>query len=211
MTRKAPKTEPEDHDQVVSYPGQMAKAPDRAPAHEMVAALYAIAGGVEAAEKADPDLAGEAMETQALADAAALVADLRKRLQDVELSFAGTIGRREGKIVGTLSDGRQFKLERGSDRKEWDHEDWKRDVRRTVIASLPKGLLILDEDTGETQPLGPTLQVVLAQAQEVHGSTAPRSTSLKALGLWVTDYCTSTPAPWRFSAIAPKTTTDTEK
>jgi hypothetical protein len=182
-------------------------------AARLASALGALTAATEAAE-VDPTEAAEALETQALADAIAILQDLRSRLVKVEADLSTALGRREGKLVGSLSDGRQFKLERSSDRKEWDHDDWKRDVRRAitheVTAAYGSAPTVID-DEGEIVdlPLAHIIQTAVTAAQGVHGAQAPKSTALKALGLYATDYCTSTPGPWRFSAIKPDPPKDT--
>lgn len=145
-----------------------------------------------------------------LADTIAVVQHLKQRLGQVEQDLSTAMGKRAGVVQGNLTDGRQFTLKRTQDRKEWDHEDWKRDVRRTIterFAPNPDDVAV-DAASGEAVPLRGIIQRALAVAQEVHGSTAPRSTSLKALGLYASDYCTSTPGGWKFTAIQPKPTTE---
>lgn len=168
-----------------------------------------------ALEAAQDDVA--TLEAQDLADAIATLQDVKYRLGQVESTLATALGKREGVIQGNLPDGRQFTLKRTQDRKEWDHEEWKRDARRAIVNDLTKpgdtiyeGVVTAD---GEVVPLGPVLHTAIALAQEVHGSTAPRSTSLKRLGLYASDYCTSSPGGWRLNAIRPepKPTTETKE
>lgn len=176
----------------------------------VVAHLGGLAVAVQGLESGDVGGATEAMETPALTDAAALVQDLRKRLGDVERDLTVALGKREGKCSGELSDGRLFTLQRSSDRKAWDHDEWKRDVRRAVVEKvrtdlgLPKVATVLDV-TGEltTLDLAAPLYQAVAEAQAVHGAQAPKSTSLKALGLYASDYCESSPAGWRLT-VTPK-------
>lgn len=158
----------------------------------------------------DPTLAAEGLTEDELAAYVALLQDIRSRLGAVERDLTTALGKRVGKTVGALPDGRQFTVDRMADRKEWIHEDWKRDVRRKVADFYAKdcGLELVD-GAGEVQPIAPLLQEVMAKVQEVHGSTAPRSRSLKELGLFATDYCTSTPGGWRFNAVKPTTKEDT--
>lgn len=186
--------------------------------------LGAIMDATAHAEK-DPTLAAEGLLDVDLADAIATIQDLRARLVNVERDLATALGKRVGKFTGELSDGRQFKLERAMDRKEWDHDEWKRDVRRTIATSLSGRFVLsvprdpmdgedgslVDTTTGEEVTLGRVIQEALTAAQDVHGATSPKSTSLKALGLYASDYCTTQPSGWRFSAIKPteKITTPT--
>lgn len=152
------------------------------------------------------------------AGAIALVQDLRKRLGQVEQDLAITLGKAEGQHQGNLPDGRQFTLKRTAERKAWDHEEWKRDARRKVVQeTAPKFSntegddVLVNLDTGETTTLAAVLHEAIATAQEVHGSTAPRSTALRRLGLYASDYCESSPGGWKFDAIAPKPTTETDQ
>lgn len=163
----------------------------------------------------DPTKAAGGLEAQDLVDAIALLQDVKVRLTAVERDLITTAGHRQGKVIGSLSDGRQFTLERASDRKEWDHDDWKRDVRRSLVERhAHPDAVIVNQETGEETALRVFLHGILAEAQEVHGSTAPRSRALKSLGLYAGDYATSSPNGWRFSAIkldhSPSTTTDTD-
>lgn len=156
------------------------------------------------------------LDTEDLADTIAVVQDLRARLGMVEADLTRDLGQAVGKnYVGYLSDGRQYEVKRGGDRTAWDHDDWKRDVRRNVTAQvlkdrgLPEVADLVDDDGQMLEVhLASMLQEAVTAAQEVHGSTAPKSTSLKALGLYAGDYSTTTPGPWRFSAAKPTTTTD---
>lgn len=181
--------------------------------------LLSLVAAVENLEK-DPTKAASGMEGQDLVDAVALLQDLRTRLTMVERDLVTVAGRGMGRVVGSLSDGRQFTLERATDRKEWDHDDWKRDVRRIIATAVaePYGgnnVVAMVGDDGEVfdLPLTGIIIEAITQAQEVHGSTAPRSRALKTLGLYAGDYSTSSPAGWRFSAVKPTTpsTTDTEE
>lgn len=181
-----------------------------------VGALNRATAALEAAQDYVATLAPEH-----LADAIATIQDVKYRLGLVESALAAALGEREGVIQGNLPDGRQFTLKRTQDRKEWDHEDWKRDARRVLVQQALEvngvGRLIqfVTPHTGEVMnlDLAHMLQVAITEAQEVHGSTAPRSTSLKRLGLYASDYCTSSPGGWRLNAIRPKPkpTTDTKE
>lgn len=154
------------------------------------------------------------------AGAIALVKDLRQRLGQVESGLAETLGKAEGQMAGYLADGRQFTLKRTQDRKEWNHEDWKRDARRVIAAQVEDRFLIdedgvygrvIDTTTGETVTLGRVLQEAMLAIQNVHGSAEPKSTALKPLGLFKGDYCTSSPGGWILNAIKPSTDTTTKE
>lgn len=154
------------------------------------------------------------------AAAVALVKDLRQRLGQVESGLAETLGKAEGQMAGYLPDGRQFTLKRTADRKEWQHDEWKRDARRVIAQSVAERYevpndsaedFLVESATGETVALGRVLQEAMIALQNVHGSAEPKSTALKPLGLYKGDYCTSSPGGWILNAIAPstpETTTD---
>lgn len=145
---------------------------------------------------------------------AALATVQRQRLQGLENDLATALGQHAGRHIGTLADGSRYEVARSADRKAWDHDDWKRDVRREVVAQvagpLAGGTLQhTNLETGEVTEttLGRILQEALTLAQNVHGSQAPKSAALRTLGLTTSDYCDSTPGPWRVSFIKPDTTT----
>jgi len=162
----------------------------------------------------DPETATEGLEDAELATAVATIQDVRHRLGLLENALTTALGKRLGKTTGNLPDGRQFTLSRAADRKEWDHEEWKRDTRRTIVSHTTEELgstVNLVTADGEVQELNlaALLHSAITEAQEVHGSTAPRSRALKLLGLYASDYCTSTPSGWRFQALKPSVPTTT--
>jgi hypothetical protein len=160
--------------------------------------------------------------TRALADrlnVADLVATVdliqwfRRRLGVAEAWVAREVGmltaaEAASEKAGTLPDGRPYEVLRGANRKAWKHDQWQHDVRQTVIASLvppTEGtVLLVNGTTGE--PLDADLSDLLAKVEAVHGSTAPRVTALKALGLSADDYCESSPGPYTVKITAPSTT-----
>lgn len=80
-------------------------------------------------------------------------------------------------------------VRRNQDRKEWQHDDWKTDVRNAILDkhNIDGGLLFDVEGTGiEAVEL-------LTEAQDVHGATSPKVTALRKLGLDPEAYCTSVP------------------
>lgn len=182
-------------------------------AGQLLATRLAAIGAIVPDLEADPTLAAEGLPDLELADAIATIQDTRARLMNVERDLATALGKRSGKTVGTLSDGRQFKLERATDRKEWEHDEWKRDARRAVANAVTGRVEavgpLVNMETGEEVTLGRVLQEAMTAIQEVHGATSPKSTSLKALGLYASDYCSSSPSGWRFSAIKPTPKADT--
>lgn len=145
----------------------------------------------------------------AMGETVAWLQAIKARLGTSEAFVAREMGRQDGcpEIV-ELPDGRTAEVLKGKDRKEWRHDDWKRDVRVAVVADLPV-IATVDPSTGEFQ-VDTTGQVVLeaiAKAQAVHGSAAPKSTALKPLGLAADDYCTSGPGPYSVRISTPTDTT----
>jgi hypothetical protein len=143
-----------------------------------------------------------------LADTVAWIQDQRRLLGEAEAYVARELGRMDGtpEII-ELADGRRAEVMKGKDRKEWRHDDWKRDVRAAVIeqANL-SGHLIVSEATGDTVEPEPLIQGLLAAVQAVHGSAAPKVTALKPLGLSADDYCTTGPGPYSVRISAAPTT-----
>lgn len=193
------------------------------PTASLLVDALAVLSGATANAEAYVD-ASATLEPIDQAAAIALVQDLRKRLGQVEQDLAITLGKAEGQHQGNLPDGRQFTLKRTAERKAWEHEDWKRDARRQVVKSTLDRIIlaatemagepvpyVVDTETGEEVELASVLHRAITEAQEVHGSTAPRSTALKRLGLYASDYCESSPGGWKFDAIAPKPQTETDQ
>lgn len=90
---------------------------------------------------------------------------------------------------------------RTTDRKAWDHDAWKRDVRAKVLQAYGmKGAQGVITATGEVID-GAELYDVLAALQDAHGSTAPKTTALRALGMDARDYCETSPGRWTVKVI----------
>lgn len=157
----------------------------------------------------------DALDYAALADTVAWLQARRTELAEAEAYVARELGRLEGCPDSiTLTDGRRADVMKGKERKEWRHADWQRDVRLAVIRQA--GLAdtsVVNLDSGEEVDV----QALLAQVQEVHGSSAPKAgaagtdakaprAGLKALGLSPDDYCTSYPGPYSVRISAPETT-----
>lgn len=144
-----------------------------------------------------------------LADTVAWLHDVRSRLAVLESYVSRELGRMDGcPDVITLSDGRLAEVMKGKDRKAWRHDDWKRDVRLAVSDGIGGDVWVVDPETGETHEEDATAVIhgAIAAAQAVHGSTAPKVTALKALGLSADDYCESYPGPYSVKISAPSTT-----
>lgn len=151
-----------------------------------------------------PDGARSQIEGGMAHNAVALVAllqDIRRSLAETEAYLAREIGRDEmAPRTGVLPDGRQFKVQRGADRKAWSHDDWKRDVREKVAERHEvKSWILADPETGESVNLAGMLEDV----QGVFSSAAPKVTALKRLGLDPGDYCETYPGPFSVQVSAP--------
>ena len=81
----------------------------------------------------------------------------------------------------------------GRDRKGWDHERWQHDARQAVLNSpgLAGAAGVVDA-AGEIHDIGEVFEL-LTHLQRIHGSTAPKTTELRKVGLDPDDYATSTP------------------
>lgn len=77
-------------------------------------------------------------------------------------------------------------VRRSNERKEWDHQDWKHDVRGAILADI--GDELYDLEGNEVDVAG-----LIRKAQDVHGAQAPKVTALRALGLDPQGYCHEVP------------------
>lgn len=161
-----------------------------APAADPVTGL---ATAVEDLGKAMPGLAEACTDPQA-ADLAELFYDVqaaRIALHDMERELEGQLAKAlmaDELHTGTL----RVERTRSRDRKAWDHDGWKRDVRAKLLRH--HGLLgaqVVSAD-GELLDAG-KLHTLLADAQDVHGAGQPKVTALRGLGLDAMDYCETSP------------------
>lgn len=177
-------------------PAAGAQAMDRA-----VSALEGLRGAERELDAALLDAARWALEgTQAhlLVLATATLQDLRRDLGRTEAWLARQIGTDDTAArEGVLADGRTYAVQKGADRKAWDHATWQRDVRVQVLSGVPS--LVVDPATGEQVPVAE----LLAAVQAVHGASAPKVTALNALGLQAADYCEQVPGSWSVRVSAP--------
>lgn len=135
-------------------------------------------------------------QTSDLVSIAVALADVRRRLAQIEALIARQVGRSDVDNEGTLPDGRAYTVRRGANRKAWDHAAWKHDVRQAILSGI--GLDdVYDQNTGEHVDL----MALLAAAQDVHGAGDPKVTALKALGLTADDYCEVTPGSWSVQVV----------
>ena len=137
---------------------------------------------------------------EGLAHLAADLQDAKRALAMIEAEAAraaGEMKRRGVKPSGALADGRPYELKRATTRKAWDHGAWKGAVLNAALEHRGLERYAVNPATGEEVDLGE----LLADVQGVHGSTAPRVTALRALGIDPGEYCTETPGPWAFQII----------
>lgn len=157
---------------------------------------------------------GPAMEWDLAQDVAsavgtvARVQDLVRRLRDIESLAARAVGQAVGRVEGELPDGRTFTVRRTADRKAWDHERWQYDARSKVADQVLDDVpdTVVDPESGETVSVGAIVMMAMASIEHVHGSTSPRVTSLKALGLDPGDYCETVRGNWTVDTLAPSPT-----
>lgn len=153
--------------------------------------LDAVTEAVETLAKALPSLLESCTDPQAL-DMAELLLTIREAriaLLGVEQDTEHTLARAmvaDQAVTGTL----RVERKRGPERKAWDHDAWKRDVRQNALRAA--GLLgahVYAAD-GEEAPQG-ALSDLLRRVQDVHGAAAPKTsaTGLRGLGLDPMDYC----------------------
>lgn len=102
-------------------------------------------------------------------------------------------------MLGDYAEGNGVRVERsrGAERKAWDHDSWRHDVRAKVLRAHglagAQGVV-----TADGELVDPTVvHELLAAVQNVHSAGAPKSTAMKALGLDVRDYCESSPGAWQ--------------
>lgn len=159
-----------------------------------------LASGLEGALSA-VGAAGGRRDLEALA-LVARVQELRRQLGAVEatatrwLGLSATIPK-----TGVLPDGSTYEVKRGANRKSWNHDGWKHDAREQVLARAGlAGHEVVDTETGELVDL----QTLLTWVQEQHGSTSPRVTELRKLGLDPDDYCETFPGLWGVQVTPPE-------
>lgn len=140
----------------------------------------------------------EAADVQALVATVAMLQDLKRSLAVAEAYVAREVGYLTQEFssdkTGRLPDGRPYEILRGSVRKAWDHDAWKDDVAAAAVRQVlgHDAAELVDPDDGTVvSPYD-----LIRAAQAAHGSTAPKSTALKALGLKADDYCESSPGPY---------------
>lgn len=176
-------------------------------------AMALIAEGVNDLDRGLPgstEALTDDLDYGALAETVAWLQAMKARLSQAEAFVARELGRMDSTPeVIELPDGRTALVRKGKERKEWRHDDWKRDVRLAVVraAEIDVEHDLVDAETGQFIDV----LDLIAKAQAVHGSAAPKVTALKPLGLSADDYCTSGPGPYSVQISAPEASTTTQE
>lgn len=159
--------------------------------------LAAVTDAVAALEKALPTLLEACTDPQAadMAELLLVVSEARVKLQGVERDAEAACAK--AMLSNQLDQGGLFaERYRAAERKAWDHVAWQRDVRAKALqaAGLKGAQGVL---TADGEVLDPSvLQDLLARLQSVHGAQAPKTKSLRELGLDPDDYCERSPGSW---------------
>lgn len=140
-------------------------------------------------------LAKEA-DTGDLAAVAADMQDARRRLTQLEGLVARAAGQVRHERHGELPGGGVYDLRRGAIRKAWDHDGWRAKVLNLTLDQhqVHRDTEVVNTETGEPVDVAAIVQAV----QAAHGSTSPKVSILKGLGIDPDDYCEATPGPWTF-------------
>lgn len=191
-------------------------------------ALWSISQATGAADTAVSQATDALLEGLDFTDAAATIAliqDIRRRLQVVEQYMTKRLGEAATEVStkgGALPDGRLWEVRRGKVRKAWDHDSWKHDARAKIANEVIDSVdgegqelvaYVVHEETGQVEDLNVAALLIaaMATAQEVHGSTAPRVTALKSLGMDPDEYAETAPGLWSLAVASPDPTTTTEE
>lgn len=156
--------------------------------------VAAVTAAVADLEAGLDGLVDACTDPQAL-DVAQLLYDVqaaRLKLHDMEREVEGRLAKA---LMGDQVDGNGLRVERrrSRDRKEWDHDAWRRDVRAKVVQSCGlKGAQGVVTAGGEVLPAD-VLWRALQTVQDVEASKPPRLTQLRGLGLDPEDYCSTSP------------------
>lgn len=157
--------------------------------------VTAVQTAAEDLEKAMPELVESCTDPQAL-DLAQLFYDV----QAARIALHGLERDLEGQLAKALMEdelqagGLRVERRRARDRKQWDHDAWKRDVRAKAIRKHGlAGVQALVTKDGEALEAAGVLHELLAAVQDVQGAGAPKVTGLRGLGLDAMDYCETSP------------------
>lgn len=172
---------------------------DRAGASlSVVASIKADVDTLEHGLESYLNRAADADDVAAMAVLVADLQDLRRRLSQVEAEVARRAGsiRHAAETNGEMPGGGVYTLRRGATRKAWDHDGWKTRVLNLVLDrhEVHRDDQVVNAETGAAVDVAAIVQEVEA----AHGSTAPKVSILKGLGIDPDEFCESTPGPWTF-------------
>jgi hypothetical protein len=160
-------------------------------------ALENVTHAVDALGEALPDLLGQCTDPQAadMAELLLVIQQARVALQAIERDTEVACARALSEPL-TEAPGLRIERYRSADRKAWQHDRWQDDVRAKALRTtgLLKAQAIITADGEELDP--GVLHDLLRAVQGVHGAAAPKTTSLKQLGLDPDDYCERSPGAW---------------
>lgn len=160
-------------------------------------ALHMTTAAVAALERDLPDWLEGCTDPQGL-DVAELLDGIRAqrvKLQALEVQAEEAAAKA---LLDDMTTTPTLRIERHrtTDRKAWQHADWQRDVRAKALQAHglkgAQGVLTADGEVVDPS----VLFDLMATLQNAHGSTAPKTTTLRALGLDARDYCESSPGRW---------------
>ena len=164
--------------------------PSRPPLANAVLVLLARAAWIN--KQAASSATGGGIDALSWEEATRVLADLREAMTTLSqidaalvrhLYLTGPHGDIEVEGVGVV------KVYRTNDRKDWDHDEWKQDVRAAILEERAIAGSVVDTASGEVIDLYDLLE----QVQNVHGAQAPKVTALRALGLNPEAYCDERP------------------
>lgn len=140
------------------------------------------------------------VETVAL-DVIAWAQDMRRLLSSVESNATrwAALSTVLGK-TGEMPDGRTYEVKRGANRKAWDHDGWKRAYRAHVISETgATGGEVVVPSTGEVV----NLYDLARDLDAATGSSAPKVTVLRKVGVDPDDYCETSSGAWSVAFAEP--------
>lgn len=169
---------------------------------ERLDAVAGVTAAVDRLKDALPGLLAECTDPEAtdMAELLLAVQSARIALQALERDAEAECAKA---MVGDYAETPTLRVERSrrAERKTWDHEAWKRDARGKVLRK--HGLLgaqaVIDAQGEMLSPAA--FAEALTELQGVHGSTAPRVTQMRGLGLDPDDYCERTPGSWQVRVL----------
>lgn len=187
--------------------------PCACPCHFAVAAvalpssdpLSAVVSAVAALKEALPRLVEACTDPAALdlAEFLLTVRETRTQLYGVEGELEETTRKA---MLADQAESADLRVERyrSADRKEWDHDAWKRDARAKVLRKHGllgnAGVVTADGEVADPQ----VLYAVLSDLQSLHSSAGPKTgkaDGLRSLGMDPDDYCTTGKGVWHVKVM----------